>query len=87
MCGGVFGGDMVARLGRSIEPGKPDVLMAVARAGGCRGDEDFSQRYTARFRGPDIREATGEMSHDDGLTWRPDVIVAYRRVEQEADGD
>jgi hypothetical protein len=45
-----------------------------------RLDEDFSQRFTARFRGPDVMESTGEISHDTGLTWRPDFTMTYRRI-------
>lgn len=46
-----------------------------------RLDEDFSQRYTARFTGPNVMESTGEMSHDKGVTWQPDFTMVYRRVE------
>ena len=46
-----------------------------------RLDEDFSQRYTAHFRGPDVMESTGALSHDHGVTWEPDFTMAYRRVE------
>jgi hypothetical protein len=46
-----------------------------------RLDEDFSQRSTARFRGPDVMESTGEMSHDNGVTWQPDFTMTYQRVE------
>ena len=46
-----------------------------------RLDVDFSQRYTARFRGPDVMESTGEMSHDNGVTWQPDFTITYQRVE------
>ena len=46
-----------------------------------RLDEDFSQRSTARFRGPDIVESIGEVSHDNGVTWQPDFTMTYRRVE------
>ena len=46
-----------------------------------RLDVDFSQRYTARFRGPDVMESTGEMSHDNGVTWQPDFTMTYQRVE------
>ncbi len=46
-----------------------------------RLDMDFSQRYTARFRGPDFMESTGEMSHDNGVTWQPDFTMTYQRVE------
>ncbi|WP_019586573.1 hypothetical protein [Deinococcus apachensis] len=44
-------------------------------------DEEFSQRYAARFRGPDIIESTGEKSDDKGVTWQPDFTVTYRRTE------
>ena len=44
-------------------------------------DEDFSQRFTARFRSPDAMESTGEVSHDNGVTWRPDFTMTYQRVE------
>ena len=46
-----------------------------------RLDEDFSQRSAARFRGPDAVESTGEVSHDNGVTWQPDFTMTYRRVE------
>ena len=52
-----------------------------------RLDADFSQRYTARFRGPDVLESTGEMSHDTGVTWQPDFTMTHRRVAEQADGD
>jgi hypothetical protein len=42
---------------------------------------DFSQRSTGRFRGPDVIDSTGEMSHDNGVTWQPDFTMTYRRVE------
>jgi len=42
--------------------------------------EDFSQRHTARFRGPDDMESTGEMSHDTGVTWQHDFTMTYQRV-------
>jgi hypothetical protein len=45
-----------------------------------RLDEDFSQRQTARLRSPDDMESTGEISHDTGVTWRPDFTMTYRRV-------
>lgn len=44
-------------------------------------DDDFSQRYTARFRGPDVMESTGEKSHDNGLTWQHDFTMTYLRVK------
>ena len=43
-------------------------------------DEDFSQRSTARFQGPDTMEGTGEASRDAGITWLPDFTITYRRV-------
>jgi len=46
-----------------------------------RLDEDFSQRSSARFRGPDVMESTGEMSYDNGVTWQPDFTMNYQRVE------
>ena len=46
-----------------------------------RLDEDFSQRSTARFRGLDVMESTGEISRDNGVTWQPDFTMNYQRVE------
>jgi hypothetical protein len=43
-------------------------------------DEDLSQRQTARFRGPDIIESTGERSLDTGVTWQPDFTMTYQGV-------
>jgi len=43
-------------------------------------DEDFSQRYTARFRGPDVMDSTGERSDDAGVTWRHDFTMTYQRI-------
>jgi hypothetical protein len=43
-------------------------------------DDDFSQRHTARFRGQDGMDSTGEMSHDTGVTWQPDFTMTYQRV-------
>ena len=45
-----------------------------------RLDEDFSQRQTARFRGPDVIDSTGEKSYDTGVTWQPDFTMTYQRV-------
>lgn len=45
-----------------------------------RLDEDFSQRYAARFRGPDVTEGSGERSHDGGTTWQPDFTITCRRI-------
>ena len=46
-----------------------------------RLDEDFSQRSTARFRGPDAMEPTGEVSYGKGVSWQPDFTMTYQRVE------
>ena len=46
-----------------------------------RLDDNFSQRSTARFRGPDVVESIEEVSHDNGVTWQPDFTMAYQRVE------
>jgi len=45
-----------------------------------RLDEEFSQRFSARFSGPDVMECTGETSNDNGVTWQPDFTMTYRRV-------
>ena len=45
-----------------------------------RLDADFSQRSSARFRGPDVMQSTGEISDDNGVTWRPDFTMTYQRV-------
>jgi hypothetical protein len=45
-----------------------------------RLDEDFSQRTTTRFRGPDVMESSGEASHDAGVTWQPDFTVTLQRT-------
>ena len=45
-----------------------------------RLDGDFSQRYTARFRGEDVIEGSGEISQDHGATWRPDFTITCQRV-------
>ena len=44
-----------------------------------RLDDDFSQRFTARFTGPDDIEGSGEASYDAGTTWQPDFTINYRR--------
>ena len=46
-----------------------------------RLDEDFSQRSTARFRGPEVMESTGEISLNNGVSWQPDFTMTYQRVE------
>ena len=45
-----------------------------------RLDEDFAQRFTARFRGPDVMDNAGEISDDGGLTWRHDFTATYQRI-------
>ena len=45
-----------------------------------RLDDDFSQRSTARFRGPDAMDGAGEISSDAGVTWQPDFTITYQRV-------
>ena len=46
-----------------------------------RLDEDFSQRFTARFRSPNVIDTTGELSHDAGVTWQPDFTMTLQRIE------
>jgi hypothetical protein len=48
-----------------------------------RQDEEFSQRYTAQFRGLDAMDSTGEVSYDIGVTWQPDFTMTYQRIQQE----
>ena len=48
-----------------------------------RLDEGFSQRSTARFRGADVMDSTGEASYDRGVTWQPDFTMTYQRVDQD----
>ena len=48
-----------------------------------RLDEGFSQRSTARFRGADVVDSTGEASYDRGVTWQPDFTMIYQRVDQD----
>jgi hypothetical protein len=43
-------------------------------------DEEFSQRQTARFRGPNVIDSTGERSYDACVTWQPDYRMTYQRV-------
>ena len=43
-------------------------------------DEAFSQRYTARFVGPDEVHFVGEASHDSGARWQPDFEMTLQRV-------
>ena len=45
-----------------------------------RLDNDFSQRHTAQFRGPDVMDSTGEKSDDQGVTWQHDFTMTYRRI-------
>lgn len=44
-------------------------------------DEHFSQRYTARFRGRDVIDASGEKSYDNGVSWEPDFTMRFQRIE------
>jgi hypothetical protein len=43
-------------------------------------DDEFSQRYTTRFHGPDVMESHGEASFDRGASWQPDFRMTYQRV-------
>jgi hypothetical protein len=43
-------------------------------------DPEFSQRFTARFEGPDLIETTGEYSDDRGATWQHDFTMSSLRV-------
>ena len=52
-----------------------------ARWSMIRLDEDISQRTTTHFRGPDVMESTGEVSHPNGVSWQPDFTMSYQRVE------
>lgn len=45
-----------------------------------RLDPEFSQRYTARFRGPDTIDTDGEYSDDRGATWHHDFTMSSTRV-------
>lgn len=45
-----------------------------------RVDPDFSQRFTARFEGPDAMEANGQYSDDGGTTWHDDFTMSCRRI-------
>jgi hypothetical protein len=42
-------------------------------------DDDFAQRFTARFSGPDVIEGSGDVSRDGGTTWQPDFTITCRR--------
>jgi hypothetical protein len=42
--------------------------------------DEFSQRVSARFRGPDAMDSTGEASYDSGVTWQPDFAATYQRA-------
>ncbi len=46
-----------------------------------RLDPEFSQRYTARFAGPDAMDTNGEYSNDQGATWQHDFTMSFTRVE------
>lgn len=43
-------------------------------------DEEFSQRYTARFVGPDEIECHGEASFDSGARWQYDFDMTLLRA-------
>jgi len=43
-------------------------------------EDEFSQRSTALFRGPDALECHGEYSDDRGATWHHDYRMSYARV-------
>jgi hypothetical protein len=47
-----------------------------------RIDPEFSQRYTARYAGPDAIETNGEYSDDRGATWQHDFTMNSIRVGQ-----
>ena len=42
-----------------------------------KGDEQFAQRMSYRFEG-DVLEGRAERA-DDGVTWKPDLALTYRR--------
>lgn len=44
-------------------------------------DEGFSQRFTARFRGTDAMDSSGEVSYDTGANWQADFSMTYHRVK------
>jgi hypothetical protein len=46
-----------------------------------RLDPEFSQRYTARFDGPDSMHTNGEYSNDQGATWQHDFTMSSTRVD------
>ena len=46
-------------------------------------DPEFSQRFTARFRGRDAIESSGELSRDHGATWQHDFTMTFQRVEDD----
>lgn len=45
-----------------------------------RLDEEFSQRVSARFDGPDVMTSAGELSRDNGVTWQNDFMMTSRRM-------
>jgi hypothetical protein len=57
-----------------------DLTVEAAGWSMVRLDDDFSQRSTARFRGPDAIDTTGELSTDAGVTWQPDFTMTAQRV-------
>jgi hypothetical protein len=46
-----------------------------------RLDPEFSQRYTARFGGPNAMDTNGEYSKDRGATWQHDFTMTSTRVD------
>ncbi|MEZ5320583.1 MAG: hypothetical protein R2698_00550 [Microthrixaceae bacterium] len=51
------------------------------------GDEAFAQRQTVTFTTPDTADGTGEISHDDGRTWKLDFTIHLERVSTDARPD
>jgi hypothetical protein len=45
-----------------------------------RLDDDFAQRFVARFDGDDHIETSGELSRDGGATWQHDFTMTHRRL-------
>ena len=48
-----------------------------------RLNEEFSQRQTVRFSGPDHMDSNGEASHNSGATWQPDFTMTCQRIRPE----
>jgi hypothetical protein len=45
-------------------------------------DDEFSQRHTARFDGPDTMTNSGDASTDRGTTWEHDFTLTYERTSR-----